>query len=535
MTNVQTQDTSSERVYEPAVTERYYVTTAIDYPNAPPHIGHALEKVLTDAIARYHRLRGDDTFFSMGVDENSLHVLRAARAANVEPQVWVKELEAAFRLAWSKLDISYDRWIRTTEVHHRKVSQEIFRRAQAKGDIYRSVYSGWYCPNCNTFYKSEDLIDGRCPNHPTLTPEWLDEENYFFSLSRYGERLLAHIEEHPEFIIPAARRAEVISVIKEGLKDFSISRQVRPGLENWGIPVPGDPQQVIYVWFDALTNYLTNVGFLEDEERFARYWPADAHVIGKDITRFHCLYWPAMLLSADLPLPRQIPVHGFMTLEGQRISKTRGNVIDPVQLADKIGSDAIRYYLLRNLSLAVDGNFTREGLLRAYNDELGNDLGNLLQRFVAMSKRYRGGAIPQPDPATALDNELQRLAEECGLRVAQSLEAWEIGRALEEAWSYVRRVNQYIEQCEPWKLARQEGQEARLDSVLYTVAESLRLLSIWLTPFIPSACQRLRAQLGLETLQNGAWREDGSWGACPLSHVVPGPVLFPRLDESVEV
>lgn len=533
MNKVQTQDVSSPNSQEHSSTRRYYLTTAIDYPNGSPHIGHALEKVLADISARYHRLLGDDTFFSIGLDENSLHVLRAASAANIDPQTWLAQLDNAFRHAWDSLDISYDRWIRTTEEAHRRVSQEIFRRAQANGDIYRATYSGWYCPNCNNFYKSEDLRDGRCPDHPSLTPEWLDEENYFFALSRYGERLLAHIEAHPEFIVPAARRAEVIGVIKQGLRDFSVSRQVRPGLEGWGIPVPDDPQQVIYVWFDALANYLTTVGFLENENKFARYWPANAHVIGKDITRFHCLYWPAILLSAGLPLPLQIPTHGFITLEGKRISKTAGNIIDPAQLVDEVGSDAVRYYLARNLSLSSDGNFTREGLLHAYHDELGNDLGNLLQRLVAMAKRYRGGAIPTPGPATALDTEIRRLVEGCGALLAQALDEWEIGRALEEVWRCVRRVNQYIEQCEPWKLARQAGQETRLDGVLYTAAEALRLLSLWLAPFIPSACLRLREQLGLDTLQHGAWREEGFWGARPLTHVVPGPVLFPRLETSV--
>lgn len=513
---------------------RFYITTAIDYPNAAPHVGHALEKVIADIQARYHRLLGDDTFFSTGLDENSLHVLRAAREANVEPHAWVAALEARFREEWRKLDISYDRWIRTTEEAHRKVAEEIFRRAWARGDIYRTTYSGWYCPNCNNFYKDEDLRDGHCPDHPSISPEWLNEENYFFALSRYEDQLRTYIEEHPDFIIPTSRRAEVLGVIKQGLRDFSISRQVRPGLENWGIPVPEDPQQVLYVWFDALTNYLTTIGFLQDEERFARYWPADAHVIGKDITRFHCLYWPAILLSAGLPLPRQVAVHGFITLEGRRFSKSSGNVIAPSALVDVVGSDALRYYLLRNLSLTADGNFTREGLLRAYNDELGNDLGNLLQRLVVLIKRFRGGTIPRPGSVTPLEEEVQALVAQGGALVGRALEEWEPGRALEEAWRCVRRVNLYIEQSEPWKLAKQPGQEERLDTVLYTAAEALRLLSLWLAPFIPATSRRLREQLGLEPLANGAWRTEGHWGACELTQVVPGGVLFPRL-EGIEV
>ncbi|MBE3560526.1 MAG: methionine--tRNA ligase, partial [Ktedonobacteraceae bacterium] len=300
---------------------RYYITTAIDYPNGKPHIGHALEKVAADVIARYHRLLGDETYFSGGVDENSQHVLRAAEANDVDPHSWIDTINRAFLLAWKKLDISYDYWIRTTSERHIRASQEMFRRAQQNGDIYISTYSGWYCPNCNNFYTSEELIAGRCPNHPTLQPEWLEEENYFFALTKYSDRLLEHIETHPDFIVPPSRRAEVLGLIKQGLRDFSVSRQVRPGTIPWGVPVPGDPQQVIYVWFDALTNYLTAAGFPDDEQQFARYWPANAHVIGKDITRFHCLYWPAMLLSAGLPLPEQVAVHGFISLEGQRFSK----------------------------------------------------------------------------------------------------------------------------------------------------------------------------------------------------------------------
>jgi len=287
---------------------KYYITTAIDYPNAAPHIGHALEKVAADVIARYHRLRGHDTCFSMGVDENSQHVLRAAKAHDVDTRTWIDTIDTAFELVWSKLNISNDNWIRTTGERHVRASLEMFRRAQAKGDIYLSKYVGWYCPNCNTFYATEELVVGRCPNHPTLAPEWLEEENYFFALSKYSERLLAHIEAHPDFIVPASRRAELISLIRQGLRDFSVSRLVRPDTEPWGIPVPGDARHVIYVWFDALTNYLTSVGFPDDCDSFARYWPADVHVIGKDITRFHCLYWPAMLLCADLPLPKQVAV-----------------------------------------------------------------------------------------------------------------------------------------------------------------------------------------------------------------------------------
>jgi len=509
---------------------RYYLTTAIDYPNAAPHIGHALEKVAADSIARYHRLRGHDTYFSMGLDENSLHVLQTANIQGVDPRTWVDRMDAAFRIAWSKLNVSYDYWIRTTEERHQRASQEMFRRSLANGDIYKDTYSGWYCPNCNAFYTTEELVAGHCPNHPSLSPEWLHEENYFFALSKYRERLLAHIEAHPDFIIPASRKAEVVSLLRQGLRDFSVSRVVRPGMEGWGIPVPGDPQHVIYVWFDALTNYLTSVGFPDNDEQFARYWPADVHVIGKDITRFHCLYWPAMLLSANLPLPRQIPVHGFMTIEGQRISKTLGNVIDPVELVDKVGVDAVRYYLLRNLSFASDGDFSRPSLLQHYNDELGNDLGNLLNRVVSMIKRYRQGNIPVAGPVGQWEVELQQMALETRQRAATALEAWEIGNALASTWNFVRRVNQYIEQSEPWKLAKKDTDAERLNTVLYSAAEAVRILAVLLAPYIPTASDRIMEQLSLPPIAYGAWELEVYWGARELTQVAPGALLFPRLD-----
>jgi methionyl-tRNA synthetase len=514
-------------------TARYYLTTAIDYPNGKPHIGHALEKVAADVAARYHRLRGHDTYFSMGIDVNSLHVLTAAQAANVDPYTWIDTMDEAFRLAWSTLDVSYDYWIRTNEERHARASQELFSRSLENGDIYKASYSGWYCPNCNNYYTAEELVAGRCPIHPTIFPLWLNEENYFFALSKYQEQLLAHIEAHPDFIVPASRKAEVVGLLRQGLRDFSVSRQVRPGMEGWGIPVPGDPQQVIYVWFDALINYVTAVGFPDDSQKFARYWPADAHVIGKDITRFHCLYWPAMLLSAKLALPEQIAVHGFITIEGNRVSKTLGNGIDPVALVHSVGVDAVRFALLRNLSFTSDGDFSRTGLLRAYNDELANDLGNLLNRVVSMVERYRSRKIPTPGIYGPLEENLRSVLDDVLQRSAILLENWEIGNALNAIWSLVKRTNQYIEQCEPWKLARQADQAERLDTVLYCATETTRILSILLAPYIPSSANRMCEQLDLPSIKAGDWDQHIAWGSQPLNHVVPGKLLFPRLDANV--
>jgi methionyl-tRNA synthetase len=508
----------------------YYITTAIDYPNAAPHLGHTLEKVATDVMARYHRLQGHDTYFSMGLDENSQHVVEAARANGVDLINWTDSMDKAFRLAWSKLDISYDRWIRTTEERHFRASQEMIRRAQEHGDIYKSIYSGWYCPNDNTFYQDEDLVNGRCPNHPSIIPEWLEEENYFFALSNYSDQLLKHIQELADFIVPAVRKSEVLGMLRQGLRDFSVSRRIDPTRDPWGVPFPGDPEQVIYVWFDALTNYLSAVGFPDDPVSFEHYWPADAHVIGMDITRFHCLYWPAMLLSAGLPFPRQIAVHGFMTLEGDKISKSTGNIVHPIQLVDEFGVDAIRYYLLRNLSFASDRYFTREGLIRRYNDELYKDLGNLLNRVVAMVHRYREGIIPEPGMNGERENDLQMVAIEAREQAERDLEAWEIGNALQSIWNFVRRTNQYLEQSKPWLLARQPEKEEELNTVLFSAVEAIRLLSMYLAPFIPDASDRIRSQLGLEPVQTSAWVDETAWGTVPLAKVVPGPLLFPRIE-----
>src|SRR2546430_10687855 len=508
----------------------YYITTAIDYPNAPPHLGHTLEKVAADVIARFHRLQGKDTYFSMGLDENSQHVVQAARANNVDLVTWTDSMDEAFRLAWSKLDISYDRWIRTTEERHFRASQEMIRRAQERGDIYKSVYSGWYCPNDNTFYQEEDLVNGRCPNHPSIVPEWLEEENYLFAISKYSDRLLTHIEEHPDFIVPGVRKSEVLGMIHQVLRDFSVSRRVDPAKKPWGVPFPGDPEQVIYVWFDALTNYVSAVGFPDDPATFEQYWPADAHVIGMDITRFHCLYWPAMLLSAGLPLPKQVAVHGFIILEGQRISKTTGNIVDPVELVDEFGADAVRYYLLRNLSFASDGDFSRASLIQRYNDELAKDLGNLWNRVVTMIQRYRGGSIPAPGPTGDLEIDLQRVATETRQQAETALEAWEIGNALNIVWRFVRRTNQYLEQREPWRLAGQPEKQAQLNTVLYSAAEAMRLLAVYLAPFIPNASNRIMSQLGLDAVSDSAWTSEGTWGSRTLTSVKAGPLLFPRYE-----
>jgi methionyl-tRNA synthetase len=510
-------------------TKSVYITTAIDYPNGAPHIGHSFEKVVADAYARFHRLVGDDVRFCMGLDENSQHIVREAVKHDVSPKAWTDLMEEAFLRAWNALDISVDSWTRTTEPRHFTASQELFRRAQANGDIYKSTYAGWYCPNCNNYYTADELVNGHCPLHPTIMPEWIEEENYFFALSKYADRLLAHFEAHPDFVTPAIWRPEMLALLRSGLKDFSVSRKVKPGAEPWGVPVPGDPEHVLYVWYDALTTYLTAIGFPGNPD-FSRFWPADSQVIGKDITRFHCLYWPAMLMAAGLPLPKRIVVHGFLTLEGQKISKTTGNILDPAEVVEEFGADPLRYYLLRDVSLSSDGDFSRANLIRRYNNDLGNDLGNLLNRVVAMIGRYRQGAVPKPGEPGDLELELRRVAEEARDYGAREIKAWDLDDALDAIWVLVRRANQYLEERKPWKLAKQPDAAALLDTTLWSAAEATRLIAIFLAPFIPTTSDRIMAQLGLPPVQPGDWTTKGNWGAVELEQTQPAGPLFPRIE-----
>src|SRR6478752_5317631 len=510
----------------------FYITTAIDYPNGAPHIGHSLEKVPADVVARYHRLLGEDVAFCMGLDENSQHILRSAAENGVTPQAWTDLMDIEFRKAWDALEISRDSWVRTTEPRHIRASVELFKRAEANGDIYKANYAGWYCPNCNNYYAEDELVNGHCPQHPSITPEWLEEDNYFFALSKYTDVLLKHLEEHPEFVTPSAWRPEMMALLKSGLRDFSVSRQVRPGTEPWGVPVPGDPDHVLYVWYDALTTYITAIGFPDDMERFNRYWPVDSHVIGKDIMRFHVLYWPAMLLSAGLPLPRRIVIHGWMTLEGKKLSKSTGNIISPVDVVEEFGADPVRYYLTRDSSFSSDVDFSRANLIRRNNDDLGNDLGNLLNRVVSMIGRYRQGAVPTPGDPGELEEELRNVATAARTDAARAIENWELNEAIERIWTLVRRANQYLEARKPWSLAKREEDAGLLDTVLWTAAEATRISAILLAPVIPDASDRIMSQLGLGPITGGAWVRDADWGSVTYSDVNPQGPLFPRIEST---
>jgi methionyl-tRNA synthetase len=506
----------------------FYITTAIDYVNARPHIGHAFEKIGADAIARHRRLKGFDVMFLIGTDENSLNAEREAKRQGLDTQEYCDRMAAQFQAIWKRLAISNDDFIRTTEPRHKQAAQQFFKLVQDRGDIYKGTYEGWYCVSCEAFYSEDELKEGLCPVHGTR-PEWIKEENYFFALSRYQDRLLKHYEEHPEFIQPDFRRNEVINMVRGGLKDFSVSRASM----RWGIPVPGDPGQVIYVWFDALLNYISAIGYGSDEEKFRKYWPADVHIIGKDIVRFHCIYWPAMLMSAGLPLPKQVFGHGFVYLKGEKISKTRGNIVDPGQMVDEYGADAVRYYLLREIPFERDGDFDWESFERRYNAELANDLGNLLNRTVSMIARYFGGSVPAPGPTEPTDDDLRQTAQHAIAVTDTMLERFAFSEALNGTWQLVARANKYIDETQPWVLARDPAQRARLGTVLYNAAEAVRLIALLVAPIMPDAADRMLVQLGLPAVQGAAWVNELSWGRLqPGGHVQPGGPLFPRLEHS---
>jgi methionyl-tRNA synthetase len=516
---------------------KFYLTTAIDYANNVPHLGTAYEKVCADIIVRYMRLRGLDTFFSMGNDEHSQNVLKGAAAKGLSAGEFTGRMADLFKATWKGIEISYDRFVRTTEEQHEKAVKEVFRRIDAKGDIYKSKYAGWYCVSCEGFLKEEDLVEGKCPNH-RKEPEWIEEENLFFRLSKYADAVLDHIEANPGFIQPESRRNEITSFIRSGVSDVSISRAG----DAWGITVPTQPDHVFYVWFDALINYLTSLGFPDDEEKFARYWPADLHIIGKDITRFHCILWPAMLMSAGLDLPVAIHGHGFVNFRGERMSKTLGNIVEPLDVAKRYGPDALRYYLAREVVFGKDGDFSWEQFIQRYNSELANDLGNLLSRSCGMLEQYFGGRIPDADErAGSSDEGMKAICAETCVAYFDFMDAYEIHNGIAEVFKIIRAANRYIEEKTPWALMKQDGGKKEAAKVLFTVAEVLRQTSVLLFPFIPSKAQGIWNSLGIDREISGTtheeslvWRESWQGVSSELGDLGP---LFPRIEmkeDSVE-
>jgi methionyl-tRNA synthetase len=466
---------------------KFYLTTAIDYVNDRPHVGHAYEKIAADAIVRYKRLSGFDTRFLMGTDEHSVNVERAARAQGLEPLAYCDRMADVFRRVWKRLDISNDDFIRTTEPRHARSVQALFRRIADAGDVYKGKYEGFYCVSCERFYPEKDLVDGKCPTHKTEARH-LSEENYFFRLSKYQEPLIAHYRAHPDFLFPDIRKNEIVNVIEGGLEDISVSR----ASGTWGIPFPDDPAHTVYVWFDALINYLSGVGFPDADGDFARYWPADLHVIGKDITRFHCIIWPAMLLSAGIPLPLRILGHGFVNFEGEKLSKSLGNIVDPLEVVERWGADALRYYLLKEVPLFRDGDFTWELFIQRYNADLANDWGNLFTRTVSMVHRYREGKLADAGPTDGVEELITQAIRD----YRSAMDGYRIDGGIEAAWGLIRRANRLVEERAPWNLAKDPARAGELDSLLATLARVLAHAALLLIPVMPA-----KARLVWETLR----------------------------------
>lgn len=505
----------------------FYVTTPIYYPSAKLHIGHAYSTTMADTIRRYKDMQGFETYFLTGSDEHGMKIQRAAEKAGTTPKAYVDEIIKGFKSLWERLMISNDQFIRTTDEHHMKAVQQIFKTIYDKGDIYLSSYEGHYCTSCEAFFTELQLKDGQyCPDCGKET-EILKEESYFFRMSNYADRLLTYIDENPDFIQPVSRRNEVISFIKSGLNDLCISRTTF----NWGIPIPIAENHIIYVWFDALTNYISALGWSSnDDELYKKFWPADVHIVGKDIARFHAIIWPAILMAADLPLPKQIFAHGWLLVGGGKMSKSKGNVVDPNELIDKYGVDAIRYFLLREISRGQDGNYSEAALLDRINTDLANDYGNLVSRSIAMVAKYFDNIVPEPGPVTQLDQSLQHLACETSAKVAEKLDILDFSGALESLWLLISRANKYIDETTPWTLAKDPSQKERLATVIYHLMESIRIATTLLKPFMPGLPERCGAQIGFDFSQ-ATWADAATWGIYSGGTVVSkGNALFPRLD-----
>ncbi|MCY4506589.1 MAG: class I tRNA ligase family protein, partial [Acidobacteria bacterium] len=444
---------------------RFYLTTAIDYVNSRPHLGTAYEKVTADVIARYRRLCGLSTRFVMGNDEHSQNVFQRAAELGLDPLAFCDRMEGVFRDVWAKLDVSFDDFIRTTEERHRVAVTTLVERIAAAGDLYEGEYEGWYCVSCEAFKQDKDLVDGECPVHRSK-PDWLKEKNHFFRLSRYRDRLLEHYAAHPGFVQPEVRRNEMLRLLERGLDDISISRTG----QRWGIPLPFDPSNVVYVWFDALTNYMAAVGYGTDEEQFARWWPADLHVVGKDITRFHAVVWPAMLMSAGIELPRTVYGHGWVNWQGQRMSKSLGTSVDPLEAADRLGPDPLRLYLAKEIVYGQDGDFTWERFDERYNADLANNFGNLVNRVAAMAHKYRGGRVA---PAPGASPRLADRAADVVRRYRAALDDYHLHAGMAAAFDLVDAANEFITRSEPWVLAKAPDRADDLDQALFEMAEAV--------------------------------------------------------------
>ena len=503
---------------------RFYITTAIDYVNSRPHLGTAYEKVCADVIARYQRLTGADTFFVMGNDEHSQNVYKSATEQGLDPLTYCDRMEEVFQQTWRSLDLSYDDFIRTTQPRHKAAVTDMVQRIYDAGDIYDGVYEGWYCVGCEAFKPEKELVNGRCPQHPQTEPQWIKEKNYFFRLSKYRQRLLEHFQQHPDFSEPDSRRNEQLRLLEGGLDDISISRAG----QAWGIPLPWDATSVVYVWFDALINYAAAVGLGTDPERLTEWWPANLHLIGKDITRFHPVIWPAMLMSAGLPLPTKVFAHGFMTVNGQRMSKSiPATIIDPLDAAKRHGVDALRLYLVKEVVFGDDGDFSWERFDERYNADLANNLGNLVSRVTAMSHQYRHGRVlPSGEPSA----RLRDLCGEIAIAYRRDMDGLEITQAAAAIFRLIDATNLHIADAAPWALAKDPAQGDRLTQVLFDAAEAIRIAAVLLSPIVPTSSREILRRVGVPSAalnldRDAHWRPEGE------RVLTQGGPLWPRFDK----
>lgn len=512
--------------------KKFYITTPIYYPSDNLHIGHAYCSVMADTMARYKRIQGYDVMFLTGTDEHGQKIEEKAKAAGITPKQYVDHVVSGIKDLWKLMDISYDKFIRTTDDYHEKAVQKIFKQLYDQGDIYKGSYEGWYCTPCESFWTETQLVDGKCPDCGREVRR-TSEEAYFFRLSKYQDQLIKLFEEHPEFLEPASRRNEMLNnFIKPGLEDLCVSRTSF----TWGVPVTFDPKHIVYVWVDALSNYITALGYgSEDDSLYQKYWPADIHLVGKEIVRFHTIIWPAMLMALNLPLPKKVLGHGWLILEGGKMSKSKGNVVDPVVLCERYGVDAIRYFLLRDIPFGSDGTFSNEALITRINSDLANDLGNLVSRTVAMVNKYFGGTIPTERTAGEFDEDLIALATATKAKVEAYADEMQFSQALTELWALISRTNKYIDEMAPWVLAKDEANRARLAAVMYNLCEAIRIISILVSPFLPHTAPKIQAQLGAPAAVL-SWEQAGEWGLLPAGFSVQkGEIIFPRIDIAKEL